>query len=759
MSERDGAARTISAPATCASSTLLLALLGGEREGAQRCLAARRRALPPVVPAPAARRLRLPAARGGVARGRRCRASCSPACAAPTSSSGRARSGCASACSSWRRCCARKASRFLVLKGLPFAERYYGAYDRRATGDLDVWVPRDRAPARRGAARAARPRARVAALRRRLADARPRPPGRARPRRHRRRAPSRAARPPHLPHRRGAVVGDARARSRSRATSYDMLSDEHALLLHLLGLHTDIQIGQTNARWFADLFRMLLRGRARRASMGRLLRGARRDRTRQDLRQQPGAVPGADPDRRALPGAAAALDRRRADIVLDARSAGLPGPVARRLDARAQAVAAAPVRGRDRRGGVVVGRRHAAPDRRQAGRLRAGRLGPARGQRAVGDHRARERRAPSSRTSSASTPRPSRRPSCGSAASASRCATRPLHISTRSRSSSGCARGRWASRRLRRPRSEGRPRPASSSSSDAEQLALLRVPSQPVVRRPLERLVEIHDGIVHLWVREPRPREGAAADRGRARASSPSTRAAETRPLLLHSLMVVLNKLLSLDRRYHLHAAAAAVGGRHLALRRRQGQRQVDHHVGAGQGGRDPLLRGSRDAPSRRRSLPGLGLRRQDAPHREAASATSSIARSKAAGSRARAWPRSRSTWPPSSTAGPTSRPRWRTSSSRRWGSASRSRPLAKEEAAARLLEPVLERHRFVDDAEQAAFLDVFARLVESCDTWEVDLSRDLAELDRLVEFLARARRRHARPARAARAVAVDDPG
>ena len=53
----------------------------------------------------------------------------------------------------------------------------------------------------------------------------------------------------------------------------------------------------------------------------------------------------------------------------------------------------------------------------------------------------------------------------------------------------------------------------------------------------------------------------SAADRGRARASSSSTRAAETRPLLLHSLMVVLNKLLSLERRYHLHAAAAAVGG------------------------------------------------------------------------------------------------------------------------------------------------------------------------------------------------------
>jgi hypothetical protein len=29
---------------------------------------------------------------------------------------------------------------YLVLKGLPFARRYYGAYDRRSTGDLDIWV-------------------------------------------------------------------------------------------------------------------------------------------------------------------------------------------------------------------------------------------------------------------------------------------------------------------------------------------------------------------------------------------------------------------------------------------------------------------------------------------------------------------------------------------------------------------------------------------------------------------------------------------
>ena len=69
-------------------------------------------------------------------------------------------------------------------------------------------------------------------------------------------------------------------------------------------------------------------------------------------------------------------------------------------------------------------------------------------------------------------------------------------------------------------------------------------------------------------------------------------------------------------------------------------------------------------------------------------------------------------------------------------------RPLAKEEAAARLLEPVLERHRFVDDAEQAAFLDLFARLVESCDTWEVDLSRDLRRARSAGGVPGRARRR-----------------
>ena len=52
---------------------------------------------------------------------------------------------------------------FLVLKGLPFAERYYGAYDRRATGDIDVWVPRERAHevARRSTTRSRAP---IAAL-------------------------------------------------------------------------------------------------------------------------------------------------------------------------------------------------------------------------------------------------------------------------------------------------------------------------------------------------------------------------------------------------------------------------------------------------------------------------------------------------------------------------------------------------------------------------------------------------------------------
>jgi hypothetical protein len=56
-----------------------------------------------------------------------------------------------------------------------------------------------------------------------------------------------------------------------------------------------------------------------------------------------------------------------------------------------------------------------------------------------------------------------------------------------------------------------------------EQLALLRLPSRPAVHRPLERLMEVHDGIAHLWIGEGAPRQGFLA----------IDRVAETEALLL----------------------------------------------------------------------------------------------------------------------------------------------------------------------------------------------------------------------------------
>jgi len=64
-------------------------------------------------------------------------------------------------------------------------------------------------------------------------------------------------------------------------------------------------------------------------------------------------------------------------------------------------------------------------------------------------------------------------------------------------------------------------------------------------------------------------------------------------------------------------------------------------------------------------------------------------------------------------------------------------RPLPSEEALARILEPLVERHRFVDRADRDAFVERFAALVERCETWELTLGPDLADLALLAEFLS----------------------
>ena len=237
-------------------------------------------------------------------------------CAARTSSSGRAPSVCGWGSLELAALLRDEGESFLVLKGLPFAQRYYGSHDRRA----------DRQPRRLGAAR---PRAtRVAELLERRGFERSSP-----------RLPRGS---PTLDHvhqveldfhgigvelhhalrvHRTFRIDETRLSASPRAggghgVEYDVPSDEHALLLHLLGLHTDIQIGQTNARWFADVFRDRCSKSRGVLSCGTPSSRRGRGRHSQDLRQQPGALLGPDPQRRAFPALSAALDRRRADIVL-----------------------------------------------------------------------------------------------------------------------------------------------------------------------------------------------------------------------------------------------------------------------------------------------------------------------------------------------------------------------------------------------------------------------------------------------------------
>jgi hypothetical protein len=269
---------------------------------------------------------------------------------------------------------------------------------------------------------------------------------------------------------------------------------------------------------------------------------------------------------------------------------------------------------------------------------------------------------------------------------------------------------------------------------------LLRLPSRPVVWRPLERLLEIHDGIVHLWIRDSGAIAGAAplpGDRPRSprEAWLAIDREAETRPLLLHSLMVVLNKMLSLDGRYHLHAAAAELAGMTSLFVGGKGSGKSTISLTLGRAGatlfsEDHVMLRCRD---RRFLVSGcdgkMHLTEKSERHfferpldgrmvESAGVAKKQIDMASVFDCRPHVETEVRSLFFPLV------------------AERFEIRALAKEEAAARLLAPLLERHRFVDDADQAAFLEVFAGLAESCDTWEVSLSPDLGDLERLVEFL-----------------------
>ncbi len=622
---------------------------------------------------------------------------------------------------------------FLVLKGLPFAQRYYGSHDRRATGDLDVWVPRDRAPA-------------VAELLERRGFERS--------------SPRYDADSPTLDHVHqvelefhgiGVELHHAlrvhrtfrideqrlwtnRARVAVQGVEYEVPSHEHALLLHLLGLHTDIQIGQTNARWFADVFRMLLEVEGA-LWWDEFFAARDDDGTRKICVNSLALFLVLTRSDERFPSLAAALDQRRADIVLD------PDRLAYLDLLRGASMLERklwPLRQYEEGTAAAVSWWMAGMPRRIAAKPDA----------FARDVSTRPEGSVPWETSELESTRSELENEFGvDPATFQETFLRfgSLGVQVRYQTADHLEAVEELFRL--RPRQVGEtspPAPGGASVDlvlhvfhrDREQLALLRVPSQPVVRRPLERLLEIHDGIAHLWLREPKQRE----DDGRRSAPRQGflaiDRAAETRPLLLHSLMVVLNKLLSLDDRYHLHAAAAAVGGATslfvgakgsgkstitLVLGKAGATLFSEDHVMLRRAGDRFLVSGCdgkmhlTEASERHffdRPLDGRWIESAGVAKKQIDMATIFDCR-------------------------PYVETEVRNLFFPRVGERFEIRALAKEEAAARLLEPVLERHRFVDDAEQEAFLDLFARLVESCATWEVDLSRDLRELDRLVEFLA----------------------
>jgi hypothetical protein len=67
-------------------------------------------------------------------------------------------------------------------------------------------------------------------------------------------------------------------------------------------------------------------------------------------------------------------------------------------------------------------------------------------------------------------------------------------------------------------------------------------------------------------------------------------------------------------------------------------------------------------------------------------------------------------------------------------------RPLARSEAVRRVAGSVLPHHRFAGAEDQADFLGLVTTFVQSVDVFELQLSPNLADLDRLVDRLGRDR-------------------
>ena len=326
--------------------------------------------------------------------------------------------------------------------------------------------------------------------------------------------------------------------------------------------------------------------------VGRVLRGARRRRHAQDLRQQPGAVPGADPQRRTVPGALARWRRRRHR---PPRRPSFSSPIGSPISTSCAAPRCSerklwPLRQYEEGTAAAVSWWVAGMPRRIAAKPDAFARDVSPGPRAACRGRPPSSRATRSELENEFGVDPATFQETflrfGSLGVQVRYQT--AAISTRSRSSSGCARARWASPRRRRPTPAERACDlvlhvflATASSSRC-----CACPASPSCAARSSDCSRSTTASRICGCARPRPQEGDGRRSAPRQGFLAIDRAAETRPLLLHSLMVVLNKLLV--ARSALPPARGGRGGgrRHLAVRRRQGQRQVDHHAGARQGGR-----------------------------------------------------------------------------------------------------------------------------------------------------------------------------
>lgn len=608
---------------------------------------------------------------------------------------------------------------YLVLKGLPFAQKYYGAYDRRATGDLDIWV-------RRGDAH------RVAETLERGGLARRSP-----------RYPERSAAFDHLHHVEftldgtgvelhhalrvhptfhitdEAIWGD-RTTLDILGDPYATLSDEHAMLLHLLGLHNDVQIVQVNARWFADLYQLLLRVEL---EIDWEMFFARRDRegTRKICVNSLAVFLVLTRRDDCFPRLSAALAARRGDIVL------APDRVAYIELLRGASMLVRKTWPLKQYEGTVV----AAAGWWLSGMPRRIAAKP--------DAFARDASGP-----------PADSPWEGAVGARDGSTLRSelgVDVATfqetvvRFGSLTVTIRYERASdlealQELFRLRPDGPvPHPGATEPGHAliylaprsSLMAELRVPVRSIVDHRLEGVVEIHEGIVHAWI----------SDRPRLEAYLLIDRDRQTQELLLHSLMVVLNKIFARQDRYHVHAAAVGCGGAtsifvggtgsgkstiSLALGRAGATVFSEDHVFVrGAVGRffvsgcdgDMHLTAATERHFFDGPLNGRVVRRAGGIDKRQIDMASVVQ----------------------------CRPYLETEIGSLFfskvGDRFEIRPLAKEEAVARMLEPLVGRHRFSDRQELEQFLEFFSNLVESCAVWDLSLSQDLGDLPRLAEFLA----------------------